>query len=466
MEAFMKKKYIVIILLALLVPITILTVSFIRLQTKKTVTLTLWHNYGGQMKNTMDEMIEEFNGTIGAKKGIFISVTSISGSSTLHEKLTMAANGDPGAPALPDITTAYPKTALILAEKDLLVNLDDLFTEKELSAYIPRFIEEGRLDGDNLYVFPTAKSTEVLFINRTIFDRFAAETGARLDDLKTFEGIFKTAKLYYDWTDNKTPDIAGDGKTFYVPDSVFNLSLIGCRQLGSNLIKDNSIDFSNPAVLKMWESYMKPAVSGHVAIFDGYASDLAKTGDIVCSTGSTAGVLFFSPTVTYPDNTTENAVLTILPYPTFEGGEKIAIQRGAGMCVTRSSKEKEKLAGVFLKWFTSPENNLRFVSSTGYLPVTEEAFGDIMLKEIDTVSDNNIKMLLQVSRQMQMEYDFYISPLFDGVDALQDNYEGSMKAMAAKARENYLSLPKTEDASTALEDTLTGKFEEFEKDFR
>ncbi|MFY9295867.1 MAG: hypothetical protein WAO42_04220, partial [Caldicoprobacterales bacterium] len=42
-------------------------------------------------------------------------------------------------------------------------------------------------------VFPTAKSTEVLFVNTTIFDRFAKDTGARLKDLETFEGIMKTA---------------------------------------------------------------------------------------------------------------------------------------------------------------------------------------------------------------------------------------------------------------------------------
>jgi multiple sugar transport system substrate-binding protein len=77
-------------------------------KTKEPITLTLWHNYGGQMKNTMDEMIDEFNESVGAEQGVIINVTSISSNSNLHEKLTMAINGDPGAPELPDITTAYP----------------------------------------------------------------------------------------------------------------------------------------------------------------------------------------------------------------------------------------------------------------------------------------------------------------------------------------------------------------------
>jgi multiple sugar transport system substrate-binding protein len=462
----MKKKYVILIFILLLVPALILTVNFIKEKNRNPVTLTLWHNYGGQMKQTMDEMIEEFNGTVGIEEGVIINVTSISGSSTLHDKLTMAANDDPGAPALPDITTAYPKTAMILAEKGLLLDLDEQFSSKELSSYIPRFIEEGRLYDGKLYVFPTAKSTEVLFINTTIFNHFAKDTGAQIEDLQTFEGIIKTSSLYYEWTDNQTPLNKNDGKAFYVPDSLFNLSLIGCQQLGVNFLNDNKIDFTSPMTKQVWESFFKPAVQGHVAIFDGYASDLAKTGDIVCSTGSTAGVLFFSPTVTYADNTTEPAELTILPYPTFEGGKKVAVQRGAGMCVIKSDKEKEKFASLFLKWFTSPENNLRFVSSTGYLPVTEEAFGDIMLKEIDSISDQNIKKLLKVSREMQMGYEFYISPLFDGVDVLQSTYEDSLRAHALETRDTYLSSLDTMNTQKELDTVLNRAYEEFSKNFR
>lgn len=460
----MKKKYFVLIIILLLIPIILIAFSFLKLKSEQPISLTLWHNYGGQMKTTMDEMIEEFNGTIGVKERITINVTSISGSSTLHDKLTMAANQDPGAPELPDITTAYPKTAMILADKDLLVNLSDVFTEKELSAFVPRFIEEGRLSDGNLYVLPTAKSTEVLFINSTIFNRFASESGAKLEDLSTFEGIAKTAALCYDWTDKKTPDIEGDGKTFYMPDSLFNMATVGCKQLGSDLFVNFGIDFNNPVVYRVWEYYFGSAVQGHTAIFDGYATDLAKTGEIVCSTGSTAGVLFYPENVTYPDNTTEPSELEILPYPVFEDGEKIAVQRGAGMCVIKSDKAKEKAAGIFLKWFTSPENNLHFVSSTGYLPVTEEAFGDIMLKEINSVSNPSIKKLLQVSRQMQMEYSFYIPPLFDGIDTLQATYENNLRALAEEARNAYQEQPNSLITSPdVLTSTNSEKYDEFKK---
>ncbi|MDD3271662.1 MAG: extracellular solute-binding protein, partial [Syntrophomonadaceae bacterium] len=296
----MKKNISVFIILVLiLIPISAGCDNSAKVNSKNPITLTLWHNYGGQLKDTMDNMVDEFNDTVGAEKGIIINVTSISGSATLHEKLTIAANGDPGAPPLPDITTAYPKTALILAEKGLLADLNEQFSVRELSGYIPEFLEEGRLEGDHLYVFPTAKSTEVLFLNRTLFDRFAQDTGVKIEDLQTFEGIIKTSALYYDWTDKQTPDIANDGKMFFMPDSLFNFALIGYKQLGAAFIKNGAINFTSPQYPKVWECYYKPAVLGQAAIFNGYATDLAKTGDIICSTGSTAGVSFFSPTVTY-----------------------------------------------------------------------------------------------------------------------------------------------------------------------
>ena len=36
---------------------------------KDPVTLTMWHNYGGDMQKTMDALIDEFNSTLGRGRG-------------------------------------------------------------------------------------------------------------------------------------------------------------------------------------------------------------------------------------------------------------------------------------------------------------------------------------------------------------------------------------------------------------
>lgn len=414
--------------------------SKIVLDSKNPVTLTMWHNFGGQMQQTIDELVDEFNSTIGEEQGIILSVTSISSSKDLQEKLDMIAAGDPGAPKMPNISTLYPKTALSLQEKGLLVNLDTQFTSDELLEYVPGFINEGRLEDGGLYVFPFSKSTEVLYVNQTLFDRFSSATNVSLDSLSTFEGIAHATIEYYKWTDAQTPDVPNDGKTFYTADSWFNIAQSGMKQLGNTLIKNEKLNLSADEYKTIWDFCYLPAIQGGYGIFDGYSSDLSKTGEIVCSTGSTAGILFYGDSITYPDNTTEQVEYTVLPFPIFEGAKKVAIQRGSGMCVADSTPEKEYASALFLKWFTAPTQNVRFISSTGYLPVTNEAFESILAQDIQQVENTNVKKLLAAATKMYREYDFYVAPVFDAFDPLSTSYEKDIKQSMNDGREAFFQL--------------------------
>ncbi len=430
------------------------------LSVKNPVTINLWHNYGGLMKDTMDSLIDEFNDTDGKEKGIIINVTSLSGSATIQEKLKMAVNDEPGAPELPDITTLYPNTALMLAEKGLLIDIESLFSYEELSSFIPEFVEEGRLPDGKLYVLPTAKSTEVMFINTTIFNKFIKETDVSYDDLNTFEGILNTAEKYYIWTDEQTPDIENDGKTFITYDSLFNLAQTIYKQSGDDFIIDEKLNLSSNTFIDVWDNYFQPSVKGYAAIYDGYGSDLIKTGNVVVSIGSTAGVLFYSDIVTYDDNITEPAEYLTLPYPVVKGGKNIAIQRGGGMSIIKSDEAKEYAAGIFLKWFTNPKQNLRFVSSTGYVPVTKEAF-EITGDEKNATIDKKIKILQKTTKEMFEHYNFFYPPTIDNFDQLQDSFNINMKNYATECKNEYFNLLNSMDDTDAFNRATEGKFEEF-----
>ncbi len=422
---------------------------------KEPITLTMWHNFGGEMQTTMDYLIDEFNNTVGKDNDIFLTVTSVSSSASIQEKLNMIVSGDPGAPEMPDIATCYPQTAISLAEKKIITPLDEYFSKSEISLYLPRFIEEGKLYDGKLYVFPFAKSTEVLFLNQTIFDRFSKATGISVQSLSTFEGISKASMEYYQWTDEQTPDISNDGKNFFKADSIFNLVQVGMKQLGDSLIKNESLKTDSPKYKRIYNCIYEPAIKGGYAIYNGYSSDLSKTGEIVCSTGSTAGILFYGSKITYPDNTTEEVDYTVLPFPVFKEGNKIAVQRGGGMVVASSTPEKEKAASIFLKWFTSTEQNLNFVASTGYLPVTNEAFGSSIEQEITANENENIKKLLRTAINVYKEYDFYITPVFDSYNSLSKEYESNFEWLATEGRKRYLELLNTMDRESAYEQILS-----------
>lgn len=411
-----------------------------KLDPKNPVTVTMWHNYGGDMQEAMDYLIDQFNATVGKEQGIVINVTAISSSSELNESLAIIVNGDPGAPDMPDIFTGYPKIAVQFEEKDMLANLDDYFTTDELSAYVDAFVAEGRLSDGGLYVFPLAKSTEVLYLNQTLFDHFAAETGASADKFATFEGIAELSKMYYAWTDEQTPDVENDGKQFYSSDAWFNVAEVGMVQLGGSIFDESgALDLDNDSYKHIFETLYTPAVEGGFAIYDGYSSDLSKTGDLVCSTGSSAGILFYGDTITYTDGTVENVEYSILPYPVFEGGTNTALQRGGGLMVAKTDEKTEHAAAVFIKWLTASQQNMRFISKTGYLPVTKQAFEQDMSTHLETVEDARIEKMLTAVLSMYQDYNLFTAPNFSDFDAVSKEYEKNFKGLLTNQRSSYLA---------------------------
>ena len=52
---------------------------------------------------------------------------------------------------------------------------------------------------DDSLFFLWQKSTEIMFINQTIFDRFSKATGITVEDLNTWEGLYKAAEVYAEW---------------------------------------------------------------------------------------------------------------------------------------------------------------------------------------------------------------------------------------------------------------------------
>jgi len=392
------------------------------------VTLTMWHNYGGDMQAAMDALIDQFNGTVGKEKGIVINVTAISSSSELNKSLDMIVNNDPGAPDLPDIFTGYPKTAIQFQEKDMIADFAEYFTEEELDLYVDAFVEEGRLNNGGLYVFPIAKSTEVLYLNQTLFDQFAAETGASAEKLATFEGLAELAQLYYQWS---------GGKQFYAADSWFNFAEVGMAQLGGSIFNGEALELSGATFRHIFETVYEPAVKGGFAIYDGYSSDLSKTGDLICSTGSSAGILFYGDTITYPDGIVEEVEYSILPYPVFEEGQKMALQRGGGLMIAKTDAEKEAAACEFIRWFSAAEQNMKFVEKTGYLPVTVEAFEEKVPEQLDRLDDQRIQKMLTSVLDMYDSYKFFTAPTYNSFDADSDRFEEEFKSVLVSEQVKY-----------------------------
>ena len=397
-------------------------------------TITVWHVYGGQTDSPLNDLIAQFNQTVGKERGINVQVTSVSNTNTIHEAVLASANGEPGSSELPDLFISYPKTVLALPDDSILVDYRDYFSEEELAAFIPAFREEGMIGGRQA-ILPLAKSTEVLFVNRTLFDRWAAQSGASYDDLATWEGVYALAERY----------AADTGKCFFAHDYHFNYFQVGVESLGEDFFRDDGVRFG-PGFERAWEPYARAGLTGGLWLHDGYATEPLRTGDVVVSVASSASVLYYSDTVTYPDNTSEKVTITSMPCPVFEGGDKLVMQRGVGMCTVKSTPERERACITFLKWLTEPTCNVEFVTSLGYMPVTQEAFENYLPDAVEKLSDPMYVSLYETYLQTQEAYTFYYPPQMENYLDLETRFENLARLKLTAGRTQYLEGGSTLDA--------------------
>lgn len=406
---------------------------------KNPTTITVWTYYNGDQLSAFDGLVEEFNGTVGAEKGITVKSVSQGSVNDLETNVLAAVQGEVGADEVPNIFMAYADTAYTVDQMGQVMDLQEYLTEEEKNAYIDSYIKEGDFAGTGeIKIFPTAKSLEVLVINKTDWDVFAAETGASYDDLADMEGLVSTAQKYYEWTDAKTPDVADDGKALFGRDAMANYMLIGSMQLGQEIFEVSdgkmTLHFDKEVARKLWDNYYIPYIKGYFAATGRFRSDDIKTGNIIAYVGSSSSVSFFPDTVSVSDSESYPIEMDVLPCPAFTGGD-YAVQQGAGMVVTKGEEAEVRACVEFLKWFTADERNIKFSVDSGYLPVTKTGNNkDAIAGSGAEIRDAMLKTL-NVGVDMVNSNEMYTTRAFEGGTSARNILEYSLSDKAAADRE-------------------------------
>lgn len=411
---------------------------------KNPVTLTMWHVYGSQTQSPLNDSVDEFNKTVGKENGITINVVSVTSSSAIDKALTASANGEPGAEKMPDLFTAYPRVVEIVGQ-DRLLSWNDYFSEAELSSFTASFLTEGYFD-HKLLMLPIAKSCEAFYLNKTLFDRFAAENNISTDQLATFDGVFQVARAYYDWS---------GGQNFMQLNDFYNYALVGMKTYGGEFIRNGQPNLDHQAFEAVWTPLARTAIYGGICLEDGYAASRWKTVEIIANTGSSADVLYQPDEVVYADNTTEAITTLALPYPVFQEDQAGVVYRGGGLFATKSDNERKNTAAyIFAKWLTAKEQNLSFVTQAGYLPVTDAAF-DRLFADINVVENEKYHSLYQAVDTMMQSYTFHEQPLYKGASGIQLGFEANVKEVLKAARNQYIKrVAAGEDPNAVLDELI------------
>ncbi len=368
--------------------------------------------------------------------------------SDLETAVWDAISGKVGADTMPDIFSSYADTAYEVERAGALANLSDYLSEEDLKQYVDSYIDEGRIAADGtLRIFPTAKSTEIMMINKTDWEPFAAATGASLEELKTIEGVAAAAQAYYEWTDSQTPDVPEDGRAFYGRDAVANYFIIGMQQLGVEIFQVEqgkmTLNVPKEEMYRLWENYYVPMVKGYFGAYGTFRSDDVKTGELLAYTGSTSSAMYFPDQVEDEDDSRAIEYIVMMA-PVFEGGKNYAVQQGAGMVVSKSDEMHEFAAVEFLKWFTQADNNLQFGCVSGYLPVQKEANSskklDQVIKERELkVAPKTYDCLTTIFREME-GMTLYTNKSFENGSAARKVLEYNLADQVAEDRAAVIKL--------------------------
>ena len=429
----------------------------------KVTNIMVWTYYNGDQLESFTSLVNQFNETVGAQKGIKVSTESQGSVNDLETSVMDSAEGKVGAAAMPNIFSAYADTAYALDQMGMVVDLAPCLTEEEKAQFVEGYLSEGDFgEDDSIKIFPVAKSTELLFLNDTDWQAFADAADVRYEDLATMEGLTAVAEKYYNWTDAQTaaPD---DGKALFGRDAMANYMLVGAQQLGDTIfaVKDGrmTVNFERDVARRLWDNYYVPFVRGWFAATGRFRSDDIKTGNVLAYVGSSSSATFFPTRVTNDANESHEISLKTLPAPQFEGGEAIAVQQGAGMVVTAAKEEEVKASVEFLKWFVRAENNIAFSVGSGYLPVTRKANDMQEILASGLTLDDNMQQTLAVAVDTVNGNRLYTPHAFAGGSSARKVLEYGLSDLAAADRETVVQrIAEGQSAAEAEAEFLTDEY--------
>lgn len=412
------------------------------------ITLSFWHIGGSQTDSSYADRIAQFNKTVGAENNVQVNITYVADTDSLLDKLIASANNEPGANDMPDVIICS-LTAIAIGEGRLL-DWNDYIPSEELEQYLPQFLEEGQYEGKQ-YVLTSAKSTDVLYVNKTLFESFSADTGITYEDLSTWEGLFGAADKYVQWAASSTDPRINRTK-FFMAESIMDYLQLGTASLDGSIWEDNLLDFSSSTFKKVFTAYAASAMNGGTSLSSEEVISAMISGEIVIGMAPSYRIDGFKDTITYFDNTKVPLELTVLPCPAFEGGTPTGFLRGAGVCAIKSEDERRNQASaLFRDWLESTHQY-----GLSSVPAKESEF-EAYIENANYTDANDPVNLGRTVMKVFSEYALTSPNYFGDYYSISEALQSEMRSILSSYSELAPGEPEAlaERAYRQLEETMT-----------
>ena len=405
--------------------------------------LVFWHYYNDAQKKYLDQLIQEYNDTEGAKRHVTVAAYSQGSIGDLTNKIDLVLNGSTNDVEMANMSLAYRDmvVGVVHNNNEKLVDVGEYLTEDELARYNQAYLEEGYI-GDRLYILPLAKSTELLLMNQTRLDEFLeANPQYSVSGMADWDSLEEMAEGYYKWTDDMTPDQEGDGSPFIGLDNLANYFIAMNHAMGSDIYHYDQegklvIDLEEEYVKRLFLNYYIPFTKGYYGASGKYRSDDLKQSILAGYIGSSSSVLYFPDEVADANEDMVPIEMGVYKYPVLSGCRETAIQQGAGVVVFNRSGEENRASMDFIRWLTV-DRGFELASSMSYMPVSDEP---ITQEQKDLVESpkvlKGLEAGLEQSNTYQMVYGFDFENSYDVRTELND----CLSIALSQGRQEFLDL--------------------------
>ena len=399
------------------------------------VEIEFWHAMSGPNEAAVNQLVEDFNATVGQEKGITVKPIYQGAYNDLKSKVTAAIKSK-NAPA---ISQAYPDWVAEYLQSEAVVELDSYIFDEEVGIKDFEDIaeayrkENSQYEGGKFYSLPFNKSTEVLYYNKTFFEE------NNLTVPTTWEEMEQVSKQITELT----------GKPAFGFDSAENAFITLVKQFGGEYTTSNGevLFGESDAAVEMLEMIKRNTDAGYWRLpgEDKYMSGPFVSGLVQMYVGSTSGASHVINGIAESENPFE---WSAAPIPQQSEDSKAVIQQGTNVVIMKqgsTTDEQVYAAYEFAKFLGTYDANLYWTMNTGYLPIRQTVVDSEEYQNYIVESGDMTKQ----AGPAQSDYYFY-----DFVFTNDDFTSYNVRTQAGVAVENVVL--NNMEPTKAVEEALKG----------
>ena len=332
-------------------------------------TVVFWYQHTRERETALLEMIGEFNQ--GNPYGIQVKGEYAGNYSYIYNKMLVGLQGG----SLPQLVVAYQNQAQVYYSADGVVDLEPYlnspkwgFPPEVRADYIENFLDQDRVRG-KLLAFPPNRSLEILYYNIDWLKELGADHPPKSWD--EFAQLCRQAKAH------------PFSKAANPQRSLGYLLDMDASRLAS-MVFSRGGDFINPAQSEY--NFVRPETKTALQLLvdlkrEGAIDVLTETngdtkefgaGQLLFAIGSSSGLPFYKKAV----NSGSKFSWGVAAVPC-DGEHPILNVYGASVALCRTRAEQQLAGWLFLKWFTEPAQQARWVKASGYFPVRRSTAADL-----------------------------------------------------------------------------------------